>query len=531
VQNFRVLAELLQDAFTKYQQLPALKIENQEICYAELWQKSAALANALHSLGAANTAIGIVGQRKLSSYLGVLGTLISGAFYTPLNPKYNKAKLAAIIKDAQIKILVGDAEELNALGSILNDPRLDGFDAVFCPDSESTENKGWLGKEIIDQVTGECLPQVKEPGDLVYLLYTSGSTGRPKGVQVSNHNIISFLASMEDNYDLKPGFRASQTFDLSFDPSVSDMFFTWLKGGVLCVLPEREVMLPVDYINRERITFWNAVPTVASFMHKMGFLTPNCFPHITHSMFCGEQFPKHIADAWRAAAPASSIENLYGPTETTIYISRYVYEKESQRSQFRNRIIPIGRPFLNHECNIVGDDGVPAVNGEVGEIVFKGPQVTQGYLHDKERTDAVFVRFQWDEKGDTWYRTGDLGFVNETGQVECIGRKDSQIKLAGRRIEIGEIEAVLNSFEKLSDAIVVPVFDENNVVSYCVAFTQHLLTDEDEKIIRKESVSFLDRVFFPKKIFTLSSIPTIQSGKVDRKALTAMAAAKIAATS
>jgi acyl-coenzyme A synthetase/AMP-(fatty) acid ligase len=301
------------------------------------------------------------------------------------------------------------------------------------------------------------------------------------------------------------------------------MFFTWMQGGILCVLPEEESLIPFDYIQREKITFWNSVPTVAIFMHKMGYLKPGCFPDLTHSMFCGEQFPQHIGDAWRKAAPNSSIENLYGPTEATIYISRYIYTKIDEKNKFKNGIVPIGRPFLSHDVAIIGDDSRRASPGKSGEIVFTGPQITRGYLHDKEKTDRVFVSFDWDEKGRTWYKTGDLGFINSNGDLECIGRIDNQVKLAGRRIELGEIEAALRKYPQLQDAVVVPIFDEAKVVCACVAFTTNLLTESNETSIRKDIVQYLERVFFPKKIIHIELFPTTESGKTDRKTLAFMA--------
>ena len=135
---------------------------------------------------------------------------------------------------------------------------------------------------------------------------------------------------MSDIYKIDPGFNASQTFDLSFDPSVSDILFTWYKNGILCVLPEKEMLVPTDFIIREKINFWNSVHSIANFMIKTGNLNPKSFPNLKHSMFCGEQFSTHIAKSWRIAAPNSTIENLYGPTETTIYITRYIYTKEDE---------------------------------------------------------------------------------------------------------------------------------------------------------------------------------------------------------
>lgn len=513
------LADLIFKKCSTYDQLEALSISGRIISYGELSQKALIVANLLLDCGAKNETVGIVGQRTAAAYFGVLGTLYAGCNYTPINPKYSKARICSILRDAGIRFLMGDSADLEAIESLLLSRDLPPISAIILPEGRAPVGKNWIDETVATNVSPINQPVEVNTTDLAYLIYTSGSTGVPKGVQVTHSNILAFLRSMSSIYSLKPGFRASQTFDLSFDPSVSDMFFTWANGGVLCVLPESELILPFDYIRREKITFWNSVPTIVSLMAKMGYLTPGCFPDLQYSMFCGEQFTKHLADMWRQSAPLSTIENLYGPTETTIYISRHVYTRDEVNSAFRNSIIPIGQPFREHAYALIGEDGSCVADGEEGEIVFTGPQVTRGYLHDKKKTDDVFVRFDWDDSGAIWYRTGDLGFYNTNGYLECIGRRDSQIKLAGRRVEIGEIEATLARYPQVSDAVVVPFRDKNQVVKGCVAFTMKVLTKQEELYIRQDSVQYLEQLFFPKKIITIEEFPLAQSGKIDRKAL------------
>jgi acyl-CoA synthetase (AMP-forming)/AMP-acid ligase II len=158
-------------------------------------------------------------------------------------------------------------------------------------------------------------------------------------------------------------------------------------------------------------------------------------------------------------------------------------------------------------------------SGEIGEIVYKGPQVTQGYLNDENKTNYVFVQFDWDKSRDIWYKSGDLGFLNESGSIECIGRKDNQIKLGGRRIEIGEIEAVLSKFTLLQDVVVVAIKNDDQITTGCVAFTMSEINKEEQMCIRQESMQHLEQVFFPKKIVTIDEFPRSPSGKINRKAL------------
>tara|TARA_B110000008_G_C16925722_1_gene546627 strand:- start:627 stop:1616 length:990 start_codon:yes stop_codon:yes gene_type:complete len=319
------------------------------------------------------------------------------------------------------------------------------------------------------------------------------------------------------------GFRASQTYDLSFDLSVADIFFTFSNHGMLCVLNEKELLLPMDYIVRDNIEYWSSVPTLIAFMHKMGVLKPNIFPSIKKSIFCGEPMPRYLADAWKIAAPNSSIENLYGPTEATIWLTRYVYEEQDGTEKFINNNLPIGFPFQDHEVKLIDSKDNLVENFNRGEIVYRGPQITLGYLNDQSKTDLAFTKFKWDEQESIWYKSGDIGCYNLNGSLECLGRKDNQIKLGGRRVEIAEVELSLRSFALLEDLVVVPMRDKDDRVIELVGFTMNKLSVEDLRIIKLKSQSDLEAIFFPKRVFTIERFPITTSGKLDRKKLVQMA--------
>ena len=496
--------------------LPALKINERVISYSELIEKSMLVASGLIECGAYNETIGLVGQRKASSYIGLLGIIFAGCNFTPINPKYNKSRINSILSKSRIKFLVGDHEDINNLDSTI----LSGIHACIIPEGSSINHKNvrTLCSNRLNSLDHLSVPRAIEPSDLAYINYTSGSTGTPKGVMVSHENLLSFLKNMNEIYTLEPGFIASQTFDFSFDPSVSDIFFTWVSKGLLCVLPKSELMVPTDFIIREKIDYWNSVPSIARFMLNTGNLEPDSFPELRYSMFCGEQFPQELADAWRLAAPNSTIENLYGPTEATVYISRYEYLKDDERKTFHNGIVPIGNVFPKHSVKLIAEEGEVVESGK-GEIIFSGPQVTLGYLNDQHKTDESFVNFDWDKDNKIWYKTGDLGFFNSNNDLECIGRKDSQIKLTGRRIEIGEIESVLNKFESTKGVVVVPTRDEHEIVNGCVGFLLSSISLLEVKNLRKQSAAYLDSVFFPHKFYKINEFPLSQSGKTDRKKL------------
>lgn len=496
---------------------PALEVDGRIISYRELLEKAMLVAAGLIENGATNETIGLVGQRKASSYIGLLGIIFAGCSFTPINPKYNDSRIKSMLGGSKIRYLVGDPTDLSQLDPSL----LKTIKAQILPEGmvQTASGLNLIDEQMLASYKALTSPRSISGSDLAYVNYTSGSTGLPKGVMITHNSLQAFLRNMLKTYQLNPGFRASQTFDLSFDPSVSDIFFTWVAGGTLCVVPEKEMLIPTDFIIREKITFWNSVPSIANFMLKTGNLKPGSFPTLTHSMFCGEQFPVDIAKAWRLAAPNSSIENLYGPTEATIYISRYSYSKNDENQLFKNNIVPIGRPFDGHEVALI-DDKAERISGvDKGEIVFSGPQLANGYLNDADKTADSFVSFDWDTQGRIWYKTGDLGFFNSNKDLECTGRIDNQIKISGRRIEIGEIESALSNFDKTKGAVVVPLRDAAEVVSGCAAFVLVELSREDVSQIRQQSAKFLDSIFFPKKIFFIEDFPRSQSGKIDRKSL------------
>ena len=512
----KTLPEIIYAAMKRYSEYTAIKIKDKIVSYEELNQSALSIAAYLHSKDIVGKNIGILGQNDLAQYSGILGTIYAGCTYVPINMKYPASRINDIIEKANIRVLIGTAHEWESVKDILlNSGRIEHL--VLPTGGGIKEDK----INVVKRAELACMDQLDKPvesspGRCIYIMFTSGSTGVPKGVQVTDSNLSSFINNMSAFYNLEAGFISAQTCDLSFDFSVFQVFFPWMHGGTICVLPQEELLCASEYIKREKITFWSSVPTLGEFMNKLGALLPGEFPDLVYSLFCGEPLTQSVANAWRRAACNSIVENFYGPTEATVFISRYVYTQKDEEKRYHNGIVPIGSPFEGQKIALVTDDNRIISDSEIGEIAICGSQVSRGYLNDDEKTNKVYVKMPWDEEKKLWYKTGDLAVYNDSGELEYVSRKDNQIKIGGRRIELGEIEAQLKENGIGHELIVVPFRNDNRVTQYLVAFATDQLSPDKIRNIKMSCEGLLEDIFFPKKFFYIEKIPTTVNGKIDR---------------
>ncbi|MBF0205428.1 MAG: AMP-binding protein [Oligoflexia bacterium] len=516
---FRDLRDLLNHSFNRHKEITALKLRNKIVTYGELQENSLGIANFIFSNGLHRKNIGIFGQRNLSVYYGIVGTILAGATYVPINSKFPLCKKLSLVQQASIEVIICSYEDYLKNIEFIQQTNLK---FIIIPDCDHANPNPWLipknklseGKKY--SFKESTFPQNK----IIYIMFTSGSTGTPKGVKISHSNVLSLINNLKNFYpDLEPGYHNSQTFDLSFDPSICDMFFTWSNGGTLCILSEKELYCPSEYIKREKIVLWHSVPALAEFIQKLGQLKNDFFPSIRYSIFTGEPCKKSIADSWMAAAPNSTIENRYGPTEVTVDCLRYSYRKNDQHKFFSNNVLPIGTPYDNLRFAIINENLEQCSTGDRGELIIAGPQVSEGYLNDEKKTNSVFTKMLWDREDCIWYRTGDSAFVNQDDQVECLGRIDNQIKLAGKRMELEEIEYHLINSKIFSDVIVVPLYSNDGIVHGVSAFTTTDFHTADVAKLKELTTNALDQSFFPKKFERIDAFPRLSNGKIDRKTL------------
>jgi amino acid adenylation domain-containing protein len=440
--------ELLVSGFFKsWQARPesfALVCDGQTLSYDQLAHQAAPLRTLWRDSDPARP-IGIWAYRSIPAYAGAIAALMAGRGYMPLSPLFPAERTRYMLdcsgtsdvlldrrcEDGARQVLAGVSRPLRVVLA-QHDQR-----PVWC--SDLPQHRFLLARDVrADRMNEE---PAGTPEGLAYLLFTSGSTGRPKGVMVSNRNAASYMRHAMNYYRPEPGDRFSQSFDMTFDLSVHDLFLCWTGGASLHVIPERSVMAPARFIREEALTFWFSVPSTAGMMHRFKMLKPGAFPSLKWSLFCGEPLTAQAAQAWADAAPHSILENLYGPTEATIAITRYRWGGPSSLQECHNGVVPIGHPFPGQEAMVV-DGSLNAVDaGQAGELCLGGSQVTPGYWENPAETTSRFVTLAGQGPG-RWYRTGDLARWSDVGLL-YLGRLDHQIKIRGHRVEMQEIEHVI----------------------------------------------------------------------------------------
>lgn len=452
----------------------ALSVAGTSLTYSELDRWSDAIAAQLIAADASEERVALFAHKQAASYAAILGILKAGCAYVPLHPDGPAARWQRMITTCGARFIVGDALAIAGLQQVA-DPG---------PGSSSTAS-------LVDRA-----------GDEAYVLFTSGSTGGPKGVSVSRANVSAYLSHLLTAYDFGEEDRFTQFFALTFDLSVHDLFVCWGAGGCLCVPPDDNALRTAAFVRDERITAWFSVPSLPTLMERMRALKPESLSAIRHAFFCGEGLPYDTVRAFAMAAPNARLTNLYGPTEATIAITSYDIDRASL---MRQGLVPIGRPFPGHKVIIDNE-----------ELCVAGPQITNGYLGLPELNAASFTDITG--TGERWYRTGDRARMDPDGTLQYLGRIDHQLKLAGHRVEPGEVDELLTPLLAGGRAITIPVNEGG-----AVRLVTFIDVPRDTTELLAHCRAHLPSYMVPERILVQEHLPLTNHGKTDRQQLIALA--------
>ncbi|MGW5878732.1 amino acid adenylation domain-containing protein [Nocardiopsis terrae] len=508
----RTLYRWFADSAERHPDVCALDLGDTTLTYAEL--RSAALALAESIVDAHEGVprrIALLANRSAVAFAGYLAAQRLGAVVTPLNPGFPAERNRRVCDLAEPDVLVADPSGERQLAG----PLAGAAPTILRTDDERVGAGKPAGNLPAHRVSLD---------DVAYLLFTSGSTGRPKGVPIRHRHASAYVAHNIDQYEVGPGCRTSHTFDLTFDPSVHDLFVTWGAGATLVVPTRTEQYSPVEYLVNRGITHWFSVPSVVSVSEEMGNLPRGEVGELRWSVFIGEQLSYRQALSWAEAAPGGRISNVYGPTELTVACTEYTLPTEPERwPATSNDTVPIGPPYPFLDHLVLDGDGRPA---EEGELCVRGVQRFDGYL-DPEDDRGRFL--EWDgsralpydgDEGLTeghYYRTGDRVRFEQGGLVH-LGRLDTQVKVRGYRIELGEIEAALRRHPEIVQAVVIAV--RNGDETHLFGF--HTGEPIPSGTLTKWLRARLPIHMVPRRLRHLRAVPLTANGKTDRLRLQEM---------
>ena len=474
----------------------AVTFEGATLTYAGLDARANAVARRLRFHGVGRGAlVGLCVERSIDMVVGLLGILKAGGAYVPLDPGYPIDRLAFMVHDSQMRVLVTQqslrAEIPVAVEHVVT---LDEIEASAPPLAAEPSDHDEVGAE-----------------DTAYVIYTSGSTGKPKGVLVPHRAVVNLLSSVRET----PGMSARDVVlavtTLSFDIAVSEIVLP-LTVGATIVLASREVAADgtrlLALLHDSRATFLDATPATWRLMLAAGWRGGEGLKAIC----TGEALPRDLALA--LLERCGSVWNGYGPTETTVWSTFYELKAPVRR-------VLIGRPVANTQAYVVDARMNEVPIGVVGELLIGGAGVTHGYLNRPELTRERFVTHHALAGGSTLYKTGDLVRILRDGDLECLGRNDSQVKVRGFRIELGEIENVLGQHAAVRQVAVIVREDrpgDVRLVGYVVVAAGPSPTDAE---LRSHLKSSLPDYMVPQSIVRLPTMPLTPSGKIDRKKLPA----------
>ncbi|MDF5721980.1 MAG: amino acid adenylation domain-containing protein [Rhizonema sp. PD37] len=524
---------------TQVEQTPdavAVVFDEEQLTYQQLNQCANQLAHHLQILGVKpEVFVGIYLERSLEMVVSLLGVLKAGGAYVPLDPTYPKDRLAFMLEDAQVSVLLTQEKFLEGLP--------EHRARVVCLDKDGEV----LGRESVDNPVSKVTLN-----NLAYAIYTSGSTGQPKGVMNIHIGICNRLLWMQATYQLTALDRVLQKTPFSFDVSIWEFFWPLTTGACLVVARpggHQDAAYLVQLIQKQQITTLHFVPSMLQvFLEEPNLETCH---NLRQVMCSGEALPLKLQERFFARLNAN-LYNLYGPTEAAVDVTFWACERHSHK-----HIVPIGRPIANTQIYLLDTNLQPVPVGATGELHISGIGLARGYLNQAKLTALKFIPNPFShEPGTRLYKTGDLARYQLDGSIEYLGRVDYQVKLRGFRIELSEIEAVLSQHPAVREVVVLvrdtkrsekrrdftPIAEVENpstitglrrllkgeiaelqaeyhkerLVAYCVTRVQPAPTVTE---LRRFLLEKLPDYMIPTAFVMLDALPLMPNGKIDRRSL------------
>jgi amino acid adenylation domain-containing protein len=490
------LVSLFRAAAARHADAVAVEFEGRRVSYAELAESARRVADRLAGLGVGRgSMVGVLCERSVELVAGLHGVVMAGAAYVPLDPDHPVERISHMVGETAMKVVLAQAR----FRGLVADP------GIVLVDIDEVLAAGNGDDELV------ALPDV-EPDDVAYVIYTSGSTGRPKGVANTHRAIVNRLLWMQDRFGLDSRDAVLQKTPFSFDVSVWEFFWPLQTGARLVVAEpggHRDPAYLIQTIASKGVGTIHFVPSMLRLF--LDHPAVSSCAALRRVICSGEALTRDVQDRFFAVLPGVELHNLYGPTEAAIDVTAWQCRPDDALA-----VVPIGAPIANTAIHILDDRRRRVPVGIPGELYIGGVQVAVGYVNRDDLTVERFVPDPFDPCGRL-YKTGDLARWLPNGQVEFLGRLDTQVKLHGQRIELGEIEAALGEHPTILEAAVTVVESAGDAT-----LVAHVM-GRGETSPAADLRGYLERrlpiYMVPARFVVHDALPLTSSGKVDRKAL------------
>ena len=490
---------LLERSAARWPDRTAVEYLDETVSYRALREKSLAFGTGLIPFAA--QPVVVVLPKTPQALYAFYGALYAGTCYVPIDYQEADGRLAALLSGfPESGVVTDEAGRERLLGLGICAQRL-----VTAEELTRTEaDEKAVGKRVSEVIDT----------DPIYIMHTSGSTGTPKGVLVTHRGVLEYAQAVAETFHLTEKSILGLQSGFHFDNSVFDLYGSLYAGAKLVIIPEILFKYPdqlMDLMEERGISciFW--VPTAMIAAANTGALEGRSLPALETVVFAGEVMPNKQLNVWRRLLPHCIYANLYGPTEITVDCTCYLVDRAFEDSD----PLPIGKPWRGARILLLKEDGTPAEAGEEGEICVLGSGLALGYWNAPEQTEKVFVQNPLNKSyPEKMYRTGDLGSWNDRGEVMFRGRRDSQVKIGGIRLELGEVETAAACVEGVRRACAL--FEGGEIVLF-------LETDRelDRRKFNRELRAFVPGYMLPGRVVTMDRLPENKNGKIDRPRLRA----------
>jgi D-alanine--poly(phosphoribitol) ligase subunit 1 len=438
-------------------------------------------------------------DRTIETIISFMGVVRSGNFYVPIDIQMPVARIDLILETLQPLAAIVRQSESDFASRLTFKMTLISFeDALLNQTDEPLLEK--IRNSLVDT-------------DPVYATFTSGSTGVPKGVVTCHRSVIDLTEALAETFRFQKENNFGNQNPFYFDASIKDIYSTLKCGATMYIIPKSCFTFPVrliEFLNSNRIDtiLWSAaaIGLIAN-THAFDETKPDFLKQV---FFSGEVMHNKILNYWRRNLPETMYVNLYGPTEITSVCTYYKVSREFEDDE----VLPIGVPFRNTGIILLNNDNKPVRENEIGEICVRGCCLALGYYNNPEKTREAFCQNPLNENyPELIYRTGDLAKYDAAGQIIFLSRKDNQVKHMGHRVELGDIEILVNSLDRINASICFYDHDKQKIVLIYEG------ADVDSKYIINETREILPKYMYPNILIRLNELPCNVNGKIDRSLL------------